>query len=167
MTSWRELAPEPVQDDVDLLATTALTMAEQLLALQGGFLPFAKILGVDGELSTVTIEVDEADADDVDPASVFAGLVELVASYAETLRGAAFASDVLFDEADAVRVEIEHREGVAVQAVAPYVVQPAVDDAISSGLVQDDQTPYEVTVGDLATGASAGHVWTSSATSGD
>jgi len=118
MTSWRDGASQQAQDDLDGLVGAALPFAEQMLDQHGEFFPYAVALDEVGEARMVAADPDSGEQ----PASldVIATLVEGLQGERETLRAVAIVSDVRLTESDAVRVELEHREGHALAVYLPY-----------------------------------------------
>lgn len=107
--SWRDDTPQPVQDDLDLLADQALSAAQHLLENDGQCYPFAVNLSNDG-----TPEMAAADPGEGEPPSSQAVLELLysgAAAQRDAIRAVAFAATVETADGDAVRVEIEHRDG--------------------------------------------------------
>lgn len=118
MASWRDSASEMAHDDLDALFNAVLPFAEQTLGKSGEMYPFGASVGDDGDvamLATASGIDDHPRSDDV-----LAALY--VAAKAESLRCRAFAfvADVRADGGDAVRVEVEHCEGVALVLLVPY-----------------------------------------------
>lgn len=117
--SWRETTPEPVQNDLDLLADRALSAAQHFLEKNGEFYPFAMTLHDDGVPAMVGAEPGEGKFPS--STSVLDLLYEGVAAQRDDIRAAAFASDVATELGDAVRAEIEHRDGgLAIALLLPY-----------------------------------------------
>ncbi|GAA0626109.1 hypothetical protein HPO96_35600 [Kribbella sandramycini] len=116
MASWRDTASEEAQETLDGLFSTALDLAEQQIGKQGGFAPFALHVTAEGDGS-----IEMADEPDSDKA------LEILWSGAREQRDKLAAVAVVVDVslpddgwADGIRVEAEHREGVALIVVAPY-----------------------------------------------
>ena len=119
MGSWREKASAEAQSDMDALLTAALPFAQQQLAKHGEFYPYGIALKNDG-----SVEMLAATTGQERPPST--ELLDLLAKGAaarlEQLRAAAFVADVRIGpgQGDAIRVEIEHREGHAIAVLLPY-----------------------------------------------
>jgi hypothetical protein len=119
MTSWRATASQQTQDDLDALLELTLPFAQQQLAQHGEFFPFAAAVSADG--SPRLLSADPAAVGDR-PASMdvlnhlLGGLLE----QAGDLRAAALVADVRVADSDAVRVELEHRDGQAIRVLLPY-----------------------------------------------
>ena len=118
--SWRDETPPAVQDDLDLLAHEALSAATHLLGKQGGeFYPFGVRLPVDGEPEFVG--ADPGEGEHPAPQAVLDLLHESMSAMREGTRAVAFAAPVEIPEGDAVRVELEHRDGgPALLLLLPY-----------------------------------------------
>ncbi|WP_278261748.1 hypothetical protein [Nocardia sp. AG03] len=89
--SWRDNTPQLVQDDVDNLLDSALTLAEGHLRDNGTFFPFG--LAVDRAGSVQVIDVDAPDAPRA-KTMLFAALSQLRSD----LRAAAVITDVALPE---------------------------------------------------------------------
>jgi hypothetical protein len=118
MTTWRESASQSAQDDLDGLLNLVLPHAEELLRRRNEFFPFGATVSIDGETSLTGADpgVGRRPPPDKVLASLYLGVLEDAAS----LRAAAFVADVRVGGSDAVQVELEHREGVALVVLLPY-----------------------------------------------
>jgi hypothetical protein len=117
--SWRDDTPQAVQDDLDLLAHESLSAARFFLEKSGELFPFGYRLPLDGGPEMVAADPGEGEQ----PLSqaVLDLLYEGVAAQREGSRAAAFTSAVDTSDGDAVRVEIEHRDGgPALALLLPY-----------------------------------------------
>lgn len=120
MSSWRDTASEQAQSDLDLLLEVTLPFAEQQLEKRGEFFPYGAAVGDAGEVR----QFASYDGDE-HPTSV-AVLDMLIAGLRgerDSLRATAIVADVRLPELDgeAVRVELEHRDGHAITVLRPYV----------------------------------------------
>ena len=119
MGSWRDNASAEAQSDMDALLGAALPFAQQQLAKRGEFYPFGVALTSQGN-----VEMLAATTGQEHPAST--ELLDILAKGATTrlgqFRAAAFVADVRLgpSQGDAIRVEIEHREGQAIAVLLPY-----------------------------------------------
>jgi hypothetical protein len=119
MTSWRESVPEPVQEHIDGLINVALDAASEFLDKSGEFFPFGLAVGEDGEISM--FGVDPGLGEHPESTDVLRSLGDVARGERERFQAVAFTADVsLQDGSDAVRVQLEHREGVVLEIVAPY-----------------------------------------------
>ncbi len=50
MRPWRATTPEPVQHDLDTIATAALDAAKDMITKRGEFFPFGVTVSNDGEV---------------------------------------------------------------------------------------------------------------------
>ena len=118
MASWRETASQQTQDDLDRLLELTLPFAQQQLAAHGELFPFAAAVDVDGEPRLISADPSLGER----PASmdVLDQLVGGLREQAGDLRAAALVADVRAGESDAVRVELEHRDGQAICVLLPY-----------------------------------------------
>ena len=118
MTSWRDDASQQAQDDLDGLVGAALPFAEQMLDQHGEFFPYAVALDHAGEARMVG--ADPGGGEQPASADVLATLTEGLREQRDGLRAVALVSDVRLSDSDAVRVELEHREGQALAVFLPY-----------------------------------------------
>jgi hypothetical protein len=118
MTSWRDSASQSAQDDLDGLLNVVLPLAENLLGKNGEFFPFGGWVSLQGEASLTAADpgLGEHPASDL----VLAQLYDGARTNASSSRAAAFVADVRANGSDAVRVELEHQEGVALVVLLPY-----------------------------------------------
>jgi hypothetical protein len=118
MTSWRDSASQSAQDDLDGLLNVVLPLAENMLGKNGEFFPFGGSVSRQGEASLTAADpgLGEHPASDV----VLAHLYDGGRTTASIARAAAFVADVRANGSDAVRVELEHQEGVALVVLLPY-----------------------------------------------
>jgi hypothetical protein len=118
MASWRDSASEAAQDDLDTLFSTVLPLAEQILGKSGEMYPFGATVGNDGEVALLGAMPDLDDhplSEDV-LSSLYLG----AQTQSSQCRAFAFVADVRVNGADAVRVEVEHQEGLALTLHVPY-----------------------------------------------
>ena len=121
--SWRDGTPQPIQDDLDLVAHEALTAATHLLGRQRGELyPLAVRLPDDGAPEMVA--ADPGDGEFPASVAVLELLYESVKAIRDGTRSVAFAAAVDTPDGDALRVEVEHRDGgPALTLLLPYRVR--------------------------------------------
>jgi len=118
MTSWRDTASASAQEDLDGLLNVVLPLAQELLGKNGQFYPFGASVSATGEASLTA--ADPGLVERQKPDQVLAGLYEGARASAADNRAAAFVVDVLVNGSDAVRVELEHRDGIALVVLVPY-----------------------------------------------
>jgi hypothetical protein len=141
--SWRDETAPAVQEDLDLLADQALSAAQHLLEKNGEFYPFAVTLADDGAAQMAG--ADPGDGEQPPSRAVLDLLYEGVAAQRDSLRAAAFAAPVETSGGDAVRVEIEHRDGgPSLTLLLPY---------------RRKKLRAATEFGHLAAGAGERHVW--------
>lgn len=118
VTYWRASASQTAQDDLDGLLNFVLPVAEELLGKHAEFYPFGAAVSNDGEASLAGADpgLGEHPASD----AVLAALYQGARMSSTSVRAAAFVVDVIVEGSDAVRVELEHREGIALVVLAPY-----------------------------------------------
>ncbi|MDR2988199.1 MAG: hypothetical protein LBV34_25525 [Nocardiopsaceae bacterium] len=118
MPSWRDSASQQCQDDLDDLLNVTLPFAQQMLEKSGEFYPFGAAMSTIGEARMLAADSGRGDH----PASrvVLASLLDGVRQYRDNYRAVALCSDVRLTDSDAVRVELEHMEGLAMAVLLPY-----------------------------------------------
>lgn len=116
--SWRDSTSEQAQADLDALLNAALPFAEEMLGKHGEFFPYAVAIDGDGEAKMVGANPGLGER----PASteVLAMLVDGLRQQRDGLRAVGLVSDVRLERSDAVRVETEHVEGIAITVFWPY-----------------------------------------------
>jgi hypothetical protein len=121
--SWRDDTPRAIQDDLDLLADEALSAAQHLLEENGEFYPFAVKLSKDG--APVMAGADPGQGEQPSSQAVLDLLYSDATADRDAIRAAAFAAPVETTDGDAVRVEIEHRDGgPSLALLLPYRRKP-------------------------------------------
>ena len=118
MTSWRDGVSQNAQDDLDELLHVVLPFAEKLLGKYGEFYPFGAAVSHVGECAVTG--ADPGPGENPPSAEVLTALYEGALASADGLCAVAFVADVWASGSDAVRVELEHRDGVAVLILMPY-----------------------------------------------
>jgi hypothetical protein len=118
MASWRATASQQAQDDLDGLMSRAFPFAQQMLAAYGEFFPYAVGLGQSGEVRMFA--ADPGGGEHPLSTDVLEGLVEGLRSERNALRAVALTSDVRVADSDAIRVELEHRDGIAISLLLRY-----------------------------------------------
>jgi len=143
MTSWRETTTQQTQDDFDQLINAVLPWAQALLAKHGEFYPFGAVTTADGAVHATAAELGDehpVSADVLD--NLYAG----ARSEADAIRAVAFIADVRTETGDAIRVELEAAEGVAIQVVLPYK-RSKLTRKVSFGIVSAASGESHVWVG--------------------
>ena len=114
MSNWGDDLSERAKTEMDQILSVAIAFAEKMLGEQGAFYPFAVKLTDAGETEMVTAP---AGADDP-----LAALTEKLAGQRFELRAGAVAAALHLESlaSDAVRVDLEHREGAALTLIRPY-----------------------------------------------
>ena len=119
MASWRDRASQECQSDLDGLLNTLLPFAQQQLDKHGAFFPFGAVVDRNG-----TVRLTAAHDGREQPAAldVLDGLHEGARSERASIRAAAFVTDVHVPgkPGDAIRVDLEHAEGLAIAVLLPY-----------------------------------------------
>lgn len=147
MASWRDTTSTAAQDDLDGLLNAVIPFAEQHLVEHGGLYPFAGALSAGGEIDILAFEPDEGEEPEVE--DVLAQLHAAAGETAGSGRAAAFVTDVIVDndgdgDAEALRIEMEHREGIAFEIFLPYT---------------RDEAGSEVTFGEMTVADGEARLW--------
>jgi hypothetical protein len=115
MPSWRDSASDQCQADLDGLLNHILEFAQGQVGKRGVFAPFGASITLDGQVQLL------AAAEHMPSAEMTTSLVRGVSSQRASLRAVAFGSAVrLPDGADAIRCDLEHRDGVAIAVLLAY-----------------------------------------------
>ena len=118
MSSWRDSATQQAQDDLDGLLSATLPLAQQMLSKNGEFYPFGATVSADGQ--TRLLAGDPGQGEQPASADVISLLVGGLRQHRDDLRAVAICFDVRLPDSDAVRVELEHRDGHAIAVFLPY-----------------------------------------------
>jgi len=118
MATWRDRASQEVQDDLDGLLDASLPLAQQMLGQRGEFHPYAVALDDDGE--TRVVAADPGLGEKPPSREVLKRLRTGLRSEREGLCAVALVSAVRATGFDAIRVELEHRDGHAIAVLMPY-----------------------------------------------
>ena len=118
MTSWRDGATQQSQDDLDGLMRVTLPFAQQMLAKAGEFYPFGMIVTVDGD--TEMFAADPGSGEHPASVEVRTFIFDGMRGSREKFRAIAVCLDVRLPDSDAIRVELEHRDGQALAVLLPY-----------------------------------------------
>jgi hypothetical protein len=118
MTSWRDTTSREAQDDLDGLLDAVLPFAEQTLAKHGELFPFGAAVSSEGQV--VMVAAGPGQGDQPPSTEILDLLYRGAREAAGTRRAVAFVADVRIEGGDAIRVELEHREGTSLALVVPY-----------------------------------------------
>jgi hypothetical protein len=104
---------------MDALLNASLPFAKQQLAKHGEFFPYGVAMGRDGQIRMVAGYTGTERPPSTEVLDI---LYEGLRSKADEDRGAAVVADVRLrgEETDAIQVEVEHREGLALKVFLPY-----------------------------------------------
>jgi len=104
---------------MDALLNAALPFAQQQLAKHGEFFPYGVAMARDGQIGMIA---GYTGSERPPSSEVLDILYEGLRSRNEENRGAGVVADVRLkgDGTDAIQVEIEHREGIALKVFLPY-----------------------------------------------
>lgn len=119
MASWRDGASAETQADLDGLLNSVLPFAQQQLGTHGAFFPFGAVVTDDG---TVRLTSAYDGAGTPWTQELLDQLYEGTRSQRSSIRAVAFVADVRIpgNPEDAIRVELEHRGGIAIAVLLPY-----------------------------------------------
>ena len=150
MNSWRDSASAESQADMDNLFNEAAIFARQMFATSGEFFPYALAITQDGRTKMVA---GYTGSERPPSAEVLTLLIDGLRKEAGQNRAAAIVSDVRLkaEATDAIRVELEHREGVAMTVILPYRTKGSGED---------------VEYGQVSALRGERHIWPGSGTSG-
>lgn len=120
MTSWRDRASAQAQEDLDGLLQTTLPFAQEMLSTEGEFFPFGAAVDTDSQTKMLSVPTSPERRND--SASLIAVLQRILQTDRAMNRAAAIVSDVRINRSgvDAIRVDLEHCEGVALSVLVPY-----------------------------------------------
>ena len=141
VTSWRDSASGQAQIDVDSLLNAALPFAQQMLDQHGEFFPYGVAIDASGETHMAAGYTGE---ERPPSQSVLDILAQGYREQRDGLRAVALVADVRADGSDAIRVEVEHREGQAMFVLMPY---------------KKRRLKRGVNYGDLTAGAGRPQIW--------
>ncbi|TME87273.1 MAG: hypothetical protein E6I43_03380 [Chloroflexi bacterium] len=104
---------------MDALLNAALPFAKQQLTTHGEFFPYGVAMSREGQIALIAGYTGTERPPSTEVLDI---LYEGLRSKAEQNRGAAVVADVRLrgEEPDAIQVEVEHREGVALKVFLPY-----------------------------------------------
>lgn len=117
MTSWRDTTSQHAQEDLDGLLDAVLPSAQKTLVERGELLPFGAVVGVDGGIAMLA---DPCLGEHPSPVDVLEAVYAGARDEAGAGRAVAVVADVWTMGGDAVRVELEHRDGVSLVVLLPY-----------------------------------------------
>jgi len=114
MSNWGEGLSEVAKTEMDQVLTAAVTFAKTMLEEQGAFYPYAVKLTDSGDTEMATVPAGSDDA--------LATLLNGLAGQRFELRAGAVVAAVHLEsiQSDAVRVDLEHRDGAALTLILPY-----------------------------------------------
>ena len=122
MTSWRDSTSQQAQDDFDVLYNASLEEAEHFLGKSREFHPFGVQVGDDDQ---VAMFAADPGLGEFPPATeVLKALAEGASADREGILAVALVADVsLAGGGDGVRMQLEHRDGAAIEIVVPYRIR--------------------------------------------
>ena len=123
---WRDTTSREAQNDLDLLLEDSVSAAADMLGRNGGFVPFMLVIGVAGDRAMRRSSWPGGSLTE----SEVRGRLELPGD-ADELRARAMVFDidaVAPTPGDAIKVALEHRQGVSIDMVVPYRLGDATLD---------------------------------------
>lgn len=119
MNSWPDGTSESAQASLDEALSCALDLARTHTDHGRSFTPFAVVIDAQGALAPVAVQ---SETGETDAGEAYGALCKALAANRENLRTVALVTDCRFPTAghDAIQVNLEHHEGVAVTAMVPY-----------------------------------------------
>jgi hypothetical protein len=117
--SWRAETTQDIQDDLDYLAAEGVAAARELLEINGEFFPFGLRLPAVGEVELLDAYPGLGESP---PAGAVLDLLREVSwTMRDGARAMAIVAAVEAHDGDAIRVELEHRDGgPALAVLLPY-----------------------------------------------
>jgi hypothetical protein len=116
--SWREGASEQAQADLDALLNAVLPFAQEQLAANGKFFPYAASIGLDGEL---VMRASYPETRRPRASNVLQWLYDDARGSADSLRAVVFVGDVRSQGKDAMAFQLEHRDRISIAILLPYI----------------------------------------------
>jgi hypothetical protein len=117
MSSWRDSVSEQTATEMDKLMDYILPAAHDLLMANGTFFPIGAVTPIDGEPRALAVLPDE---NNPDAQQVLNDLLDAFRSEKDDIRSCATACDVLLGNGEAILVELEHRDGIAIRVIHTY-----------------------------------------------
>lgn len=119
MASWRDVASQQAQVDLDTLLGAALELAQRQKDKRGELYPFSLVMENSGERRVVTPQTVYAPTDS---ARVLTSLLATLTMQKDTLRAIAVVADIRLPKnaGEGIRVTLEHSEHIAINVVLPY-----------------------------------------------
>jgi hypothetical protein len=121
MAGWRDQVSDDAQSDLDKLTDAAVEFALRQLGATGAFLPFTLAVSTGGD--TEVVQPNYVRGAELDAAGQLATQWASIEQVKGDLRAVAVAVDVRLAESgkDAIDIVVEHRDGVAIGILFPYV----------------------------------------------
>ncbi len=119
MASWRDAASKEAQNELDSLLDPALGFARQQLDEHREFFPYAVVVDADGQQRMIAADTGTEQTASADLITI---LIAALTEQRDQLRASALIADVHLAElkSDAIRVTLEHSEGIALSVLLPY-----------------------------------------------
>jgi hypothetical protein len=145
MKSWRDDASQESQDDLDAMCEMALSRAVDALKTRGSLYPFAVTVSLDGAVGLSMVDLGPDGP--VDGNAVAEVYWRTLRAQRDELCACTVVLDTRLPQlgSDAIRLDSEHRDGIALRLVAPY---------------RRRRLPRRVDVGELDLSLGTASVWT-------
>lgn len=147
---WLGSISERAQEEVKYLLNVVMGFADQQLSKGGEFLPFAVVINDDGRAHPVSAEPRALD----DGSSIADALIATLGTLTRTDKAvvaAAVVDDVRSAERTgrAVRVHIEHRQGLALSIIRPYALRRLVIHIVRYGRAEVAHSGHQIWTRDV------------------
>jgi hypothetical protein len=144
--SWRTTVPESTATDLENLLGTGMGAAQEQLERNGGFLPFALVVEIDGEVRLVAVtpaDVGTGSDSEFDADAMISDMTELLRQNRDGFRAVAIVCDITLieEDSDAIHVATEHRDGAVFAAVLPYAANQSTREWEFGELAADTNEP--------------------------
>jgi hypothetical protein len=139
--SWRDSAPAQARADLDELLSEATNLAREKLIKHGDFLPFGAALKREGGVKMVGTHSMVPDDEVPKSVDLTALCRSAMSRKRDHLRAAAVVSHDV--EHHAIRIDLEHSEGVALSVLVPFK-RKRFSHAVTTGPETTEQKPARI-----------------------
>lgn len=119
MTSWRDNASAEAQQHLDDLLNVTLGFAQRQLEQHGEFFPYAAVIDKQGDARMIAAR-PEGGGESPPSADVIAACVAALMEQRQHIQATAIVADVTIPSGDAIRIDLEHAERLALTVLVPY-----------------------------------------------
>jgi hypothetical protein len=117
--SWRANASKQAQADLDALLNAVLPIAHQQIGERGRFYPFGATISISGSDPAVMPSYPTIGRR-TRSAAVLEWLYGAAREQVDGIRAAGFVADVRASDGDAIGIQLQHRDGIAIGVIVPY-----------------------------------------------